>query len=276
VQREHSTIWWIGFYTIITVVVVVFLWPVIYLLMTSFKSRMDIYVMPPKFIFMPTVEAWVLAFTKKPLFYYFMNSAVVAVGSTAISLVFGTLAAYALARFRIPGSNDISFFILSIRMFPPIAAAIPIFLSMKIVGLLDSRVGLIGAYTVFNLPFVVWMMREFIMAMPVEIEEAAMVDGLTRMQAFRQILLPLLRPSLVAVAIFCVIFSWSEFLFAFLLTQTKAKTMPVSISEFITWREVTWEQVSAAGTALVLPVLVFSFFVQKYLVRGLSFGAVKE
>ena len=275
-QREHSTIWWIGFYAIITVVVVVFLWPVIYLLMTSFKSRLDIYVMPPKFIFMPTVEAWVLAFTKKPLFYYFMNSAVIAVGSTAISLVFGTLAAYALARFRIPGSNDISFFILSIRMFPPIAAAIPIFLSMKIVGLLDSRLGLIGAYTVFNLPFVVWMMREFIMAMPVEIEEAAMVDGLTRMQAFRQILLPLLRPSLVAVAIFCVIFSWSEFLFAFLLTQTKAKTMPVSISEFITWREVTWEQVSAAGTALVLPVLVFSFFVQKYLVRGLSFGAVKE
>jgi multiple sugar transport system permease protein len=276
VQRDHSTIWWIGFYAIITVVVVVFLWPVIYLLMTSFKSRLDIYVMPPKFIFMPTVEAWVLAFTKKPLFYYFMNSALIAVGSTAISLVFGTLAAYALARFRIPGSNDISFFILSIRMFPPIAAAIPIFLSMKIVGLLDSRVGLIGAYTVFNLPFVVWMMREFIMAMPVEIEEAAMVDGLTRMQAFRQILLPLLRPSLVAVAIFCVIFSWSEFLFAFLLTQTKAKTMPVSISEFITWREVTWEQVSAAGTALVLPVLVFSFFVQKYLVRGLSFGAVKE
>jgi multiple sugar transport system permease protein len=276
VQREHSTIWWIGFYAIVIFVVVVFLWPVIYLLMTSFKSRLDIYVMPPKFIFMPTVEAWVLAFTKKPLFYYFMNSALIAVGSTAISLVFGTLAAYALARFRIPGSKDISFFILSIRMFPPIAAAIPIFLSMKIVGLLDTRLGLIGAYTVFNLPFVVWMMREFIMAMPVEIEEAAMVDGLTRMQAFRRILLPLLRPSLVAVAIFCVIFSWSEFLFAFLLTQTEAKTMPVSISEFITWREVTWEQVSAAGTALVLPVLVFSFFVQKYLVRGLSFGAVKE
>jgi len=276
VQREHSTIWWIGFYAIIIFVVVVFLWPVIYLLMTSFKSRLDIYVMPPKFVFMPTVEAWVLAFTKKPLFYYFMNSALIAVGSTVISLVFGTLAAYALARFRIRGSKDISFFILSIRMFPPIAAAIPIFISMKSVGLLDTRMGLIGAYTVFNLPFVVWMMREFIMAMPVEIEEAAMVDGLTRMQAFRRILLPLLRPSLVAVAIFCVIFSWSEFLFAFLLTQTKAKTMPVSISEFITWREVTWEQVSAAGTALILPVLVFSFFVQKYLVRGLSFGAVKE
>ena len=275
-QREHSTLWWVGFYAIVVFALVVFLFPVLYLLMTSFKSRPDIYVMPPKFIFQPTVEAWILAFTKKPLFYYFMNSAIVAVGSTVVSLVFGTLAAYALARFRIRGSQDISFFILSIRMFPPIAAAIPIFLFMKNTSLLDTRLGLICAYTVFNLPFVVWMMREFIMALPVQLEEAAMVDGLTRMQAFRQIVLPLLRPSLVAVAIFCVIFSWSEFLFAFLLSMTKAKTMPVSISEFITWREVTWEQVSAAGTALVVPVLAFSFFVQKYLVRGLSFGAVKE
>ena len=275
-EREHSTLYWVVFYLLIGVTVIFFLFPVIYLLMTSLKSRLDIYVMPPKFIFVPTVQAWIDAFTKKPLFYYFFNSAVVAFGTTVISLVFGTLAAYALARFRIKGSKDISFFILSIRMFPPIAAAIPIFLWMKQFAMLDTRFGLICAYTVFNLPFVVWMMREFIMAIPIELEEAAMVDGLTRMQAFRKILLPLLRPSLVAVAIFCIIFSWSEFLFAYLLTMTEAKTMPVSICEFITWREVTWEQVSAAGTALIIPVLVFSFFVQKYLVRGLSFGAVKE
>ena len=275
-EREHSTLYWVVFYLLIGVTVLFFLFPVIYLLMTSVKSRLDIYVMPPKFIFVPTVQAWIDAFTRKPLFYYFFNSAVVAFGTTIISLVFGTLAAYALARFRIKGSKDISFFILSIRMFPPIAAAIPIFLWMKQFGMLDTRFGLICAYTVFNLPFVVWMMREFIMAIPIELEEAAMVDGLTRMQAFRKILLPLLRPSIVAVAIFCIIFSWSEFLFAYLLTMTEAKTMPVSICEFITWREVTWEQVSAAGTALIIPVLVFSFFVQKYLVRGLSFGAVKE
>lgn len=275
-EKEHSTLYWVVFYLLIGVTVIFFLFPVIYLLMTSLKSRLDIYVMPPKFIFVPTVQAWIDAFTRKPLFYYFFNSAVVAFGTTVISLVFGTLAAYALARFRIKGAKDISFFILSIRMFPPIAAAIPIFLWMKQFGMLDTRFGLICAYTVFNLPFVVWMMREFIMAIPIELEEAAMVDGLTRMQAFRKILLPLLRPSIVAVAIFCIIFSWSEFLFAYLLTMTEAKTMPVSICEFITWREVTWEQVSAAGTALIIPVLVFSFFVQKYLVRGLSFGAVKE
>jgi multiple sugar transport system permease protein len=275
-EKEHGILYWVIFYMVIAFVLVFFVFPVLYLLMTSLKSRLDIYVMPPKFIFVPTVDAWIAAFTKKPLFHLFVNSAVIASGTTIISLIFGTLAAYALARFKIKGSQDISFFILSIRMFPPIAAAIPIFLSMKGLALLDTRLGLIIAYTVFNLPFVVWMMREFIMVIPVEIEEAAMVDGLTRMQAFRKILLPLIKPSLVAVAIFCIIFSWSEFLFAFLLTQTKAKTMPVSISEFITWREVTWEQVSAAGTALILPVLVFSFFVQKYLVRGLSFGAVKE
>jgi multiple sugar transport system permease protein len=275
-EKERGTLYWIIFYMIIAFVVVFFVFPVLYLFMTSLKSRLDIYVMPPKFIFAPTFDAWIEAFTKKPLFHYFINSSVVASGTTIISLIFGTLAAYALARFKIKGSQDISFFILSIRMFPPIAASIPIFLSMKQLALLDTRLGLIIAYTVFNLPFVVWMMREFIMAIPVEIEEAAMVDGLTRMQVFRIILLPLIKPSLVAVGIFCIIFSWSEFLFSFLLTQTAAKTMPVSISEFITWREVTWEQVSAAGTALILPVLIFSFFVQKYLVRGLSFGAVKE
>lgn len=275
-KKERGALYWVIFYIVIAIVVVFFVFPVLYLFMTSFKSRLDIYVMPPKFIFAPTVEAWIEAFTKKPLFHFFFNSAVVALGTTVISLIFGTLAAYALARFKIRGSQDISFFILSIRMFPPIAASIPIFLWMKQFVLLDTRLGLILAYTVFNLPFVVWMMREFIMAIPVEIEEAAMVDGLTRMQTFRIILLPLIRPSLVAVAIFCIIFSWSEFLFSFLLTQTEAKTMPVSISEFITWREVTWEQVSAAGTALIVPVLLFSFFVQKYLVRGLSFGAVKE
>jgi multiple sugar transport system permease protein len=275
-EKERGTLYWVIFYMIIAFVVVFFVFPVLYLFMTSLKSRLNIYAMPPKFIFVPTVQAWIEAFTKKPLFHFFVNSAVVAAGTTIISLIFGTLAAYALARFKIKGSQDISFFILSIRMFPPIAASIPIFLWMKQFALLDTRFGLIIAYTVFNLPFVVWMMREFIMAIPVELEEAAMVDGLTRMQAFRKILLPLIRPSLVAVAIFCIIFSWSEFLFSFLLTQTAAKTMPVSISEFITWREVTWEQVSAAGTALIFPVLVFSFFVQKYLVRGLSFGAVKE
>ena len=275
-ERERGTLYWVLFYLAIAATVVFFLFPVLYLFMTSFKSRLDIYVMPPKFIFIPTVQAWIDAFTKKPLFLYFFNSTVVAFGTTVISLVFGTLAAYGLARFKIRGEKDIAFFILSIRMFPPIAASIPIFLFMKNFALLDTRFCLIIAYTVFNLPFVVWMMREFILAIPLEIEEAALVDGLTRMQAFRKILLPLLRPSLVAVAIFCIIFSWSEFLFSYLLTQTAAKTMPVSISEFITWREVTWEQVSAAGTALIIPVLVFSFFVQKYLVRGLSFGAVKE
>lgn len=275
-KTKKITIKWIIFYIAIIGVAVFFLFPVFFLFMTSLKSRLDIYVMPPKFIFTPTIEAWILAFTKKPLLLYFYNSLIISIGTTSISLVVGTLAAYALARFRIRGNEDISFFILSIRMFPPIAASIPIFLFMKKFQLLDTRLALIGAYTVFNLPFVVWMMREFIMSIPVQFEEAAMVDGLTRMQAFRKILLPLLGPSLVAVAIFCMIFSWSEFLFAFLLTQTKAKTMPVSISEFITWREVTWEQVSAAGTALIVPVLAFSLIVQKYLVRGLSFGAIKD
>src|SRR4030042_911516 len=185
-------------------------------------------------------------------------------------MVFGTLAAYGLTMFRIKGANEISLFILLIRVIPPFAAVTPIFLIMKRFGLLDTRFGLIIAHTTFNLPFVVWMMREFILSLPVEIEEAGMVDGLTRLQVFYKLLLPLLRPSIMAVSIFCIIFSWSEFLIALLLTQTEAKTMPVAIAEL------PWQQASAAGTAIIIPVLLLAIFVQKYLIRGLTFGAIKD
>ena len=147
---------------------------------------------------------------------------------------------------------------------------IPIFLIMKHFELLDARFGLIIAHTTFNLPFVVWMMREFILSLPLEIEEAGMMDGLTRFKSFYKLLLPLLKSSLVAVSIFCVIFSWSEFLLAFLLTQTEAKTMPVAIAEL------SWQQASVAGTTIIIPILLLAICVQKYLIRGLTFGAIKS
>jgi multiple sugar transport system permease protein len=182
----------------------------------------------------------------------------------------GSLAAYSLARFQFKYVNKISILVLLIRMLPPFAAVIPIFLIMKHLELLDTRLGLIIAHTTFNLPFVVWMMREFILSLPLEIEEAGMMDGLTRLQAFYKLLLPLLKSSLVAVSIFCVIFSWSEFLLAFLLTQTEAKTMPVAIAEL------SWQQASVAGTAIIIPIFLFAICVQKYLIRGLTFGAIKN
>lgn len=258
------------FYIVIALVVIYFLFPIYYMFITSIKTSLEAYAIPPKFFnFTPTTNNWVGIVIQKPFFYYLYNSIIVALGTTIISMVFGSLAAYSLARFKFNHANKISLLILIIRMLPPFAAVIPIFLIMKRFELLDTRIGLIIAHTTFNLPFVVWMMREFILSLPLEIEEAGMIDGLTRFRAFCKLLLPLLRPGLTAVSIFCVIFSWSEFLFAFLLTQTKAKTMPVAIAEL------SWQQASAAGTAIIIPVLILAFCVQKYLVQGLTFGAVE-
>jgi len=259
------------FYGILSLVMLFFLFPIFFMIITSLKSPLDAYAIPPKlFNFIPTANNWIRIFIEKPILSYMYNSIVVAFGTTLISMVFGSLAAYSLARFQIKQANKISIFVLLIRMLPPFAAVIPIFLIMKRFGLLDAKFGLIIAHTTFNLPFVVWMMREFILTLPLEIEEAGMMDGLSRFQTFYQLLLPLLKPSLIAVSIFCVIFSWSEFLFAFLLTQTEAKTMPVAIAEL------SWQQASVAGTTIIIPIFLLSICVQKHLIRGLTFGAIKN
>ncbi|MEW5721923.1 MAG: carbohydrate ABC transporter permease [Thermodesulfobacteriota bacterium] len=248
-----------------------FFFPVLMMAAASFKTRLDLYAGAARFFsFNPTAAVWkdLLAHPAWPL--YLANSLIVSLATTIVSMFFGTLAAYALARFRLPLLEKLTFFILLTRMLPPIVMALPLFLLMKSAGLLDSRTGVIVAHTAFNLPFVIWMMREFIRALPAELEEAAMVDGLSRLQAFRRVLLPLLRPSLVAVSIFCLVFSYSEFLLAFILTQNSAKTLTVFIAEL------GWHQASAAGTAFLLPMLVFGLVVQKHLLRGLSFGAVSR
>lgn len=266
---------WVPFYIFMVGWLIFTLVPILWMVLTSFKTRGDVYATPPKIFFTPSLQAYEHIFFYSDIPRMLMNTVIISVGSTALSLIVGVLAAYALARLPIPKREDIAFYILSIRMFPPIAAAIPIFLILRSVNLVDTHLGMIIAYTTFNLPFVVWMLRGFVEGMPPELEEAAMVDGRSRMRAFIDVTLPLLMPSIVAVAIFCVIFSWNEFLFALILTTRVAKTMPVSITEFITWREVTWDAVAAAATILVIPVIIFTFLVQKYLVRGLTMGAVR-
>ena len=274
-RRQGKPLFWTGFYAITIFYVLFSLAPILYMVLTSFKERADVYAMPPKLIFKPSLQAYEHVFANADMVGYFMNTVITAVASAGLSLVFGTMAAYALARLPVPKREDFAFYILSIRMFPAVAAAIPIFLIYKTFNMLDTRPGLILAHITFNLPFVVWMLRGFIEAIPKELEEAAMIDGRSRIRAFLDVTMPLLMPSLAAVAIFCIIFSWNEFLFGLILTSRHAKTMPVSITEFITWREVTWDAVAAAATILILPVIIFTFLVQKYLVRGLTMGAVR-
>src|SRR5581483_5815107 len=209
---------------------------------------------------------------------YMLNSVIVVGVSTLISLFFGTLAGYSLARFAFTPTfkRQISFWILSTRMIPPIVTIIPIFLIYRNLQLLNTYAGMIIVYVGFTLPFTTWMMRAFVREVPVDLEEAAMVDGDTRLTALLRIVLPLTAPGLVATAIFSLILVWNEFLFALILTTTSATiTLPVGISGFVSQFEVLWGQMSAVGTVAIIPILIFTLAVQRYLVRGLTLGAVK-
>ncbi|HEY0406744.1 MAG TPA: carbohydrate ABC transporter permease [Pyrinomonadaceae bacterium] len=253
--------------------------PVYWMLTISLKSEVEQFAVPPRwFSFTPTLFHYREAFIERSFGQYLLTSAVVAVLSTICAMLLGTLAAYALARFRFPRRLDtrLSLWILSTRMFPPIVTAVPLFLMMRDARLLNTRAALVIVYTAFNLPFVVWMMRGFFREIPREIEEAAMVDGDSRLGALWRVLLPLVAPGLAATAVFCLIISWNEFLFALVLTQTDAAmTLPVGLAGRVTQYEIKWGVMSAAGVVAMIPILVFAMAVQRYLVRGLSLGAVK-
>jgi multiple sugar transport system permease protein len=172
-------------------------------------------------------------------------------------------------------NHHLSFWILSTRMFPPIVSIVPLFLIFRSVNLVDSRFALVLAYSVFNLPFVVWMMKGFFDELPRELEESAMMDGDTPFGAFRRIILPLVRPGLAATAVFCLIVAWNEFLFLVLTQTDRALTLPVGIANQVTQYEIRWGAMSAAGVLAAIPLFVFALLVQRHLVRGLSYGAVK-
>lgn len=266
-------------YLLASAAVVAALTPVYWMLTISLKTEVDQFSVPPRwFIFRPTTAHYYDAFAVRSFGQYLLTSAVVSVLATVCAMTLGTLAAYALSHFRWPRRLDKHFalWILSTRMFPPIVTVIPLFLMMRDVRLLDTRASLIIVYTAFNLPFVVWMMRGFFSEIPRELEEAARVDGDSRLGALRRVVLPLVAPGLAATAVFCLIISWNEFLFALVLTQTDAAmTLPVGIAGRVTQYEIKWGVMSAAASVAMMPILIFALAVQRYLVRGLSLGAVK-
>ena len=253
--------------------------PVYWLGTISLKRTVDQFAVPPVWVrFTPTFEHYREIWVERDFGTYLWNSAVIASGSTLFALALGTLAAYGLARFRLPnGLEDrLAFWIVSTRMFPPIVSIVPLFLLMHHTGLLNTRFSLALIYTSFNLPLVVWMMRGFFEEVPVELEEAARVDGMGRLGVFLRVAIPLAAPGIAATAIFCLIVAWNEFLFALVLAQTSASmTMPVGIAGQVTQYEIRWGPMSAAGVLAMIPVLLFALIAQRYLVRGLSLGAVK-
>jgi multiple sugar transport system permease protein len=253
--------------------------PVYWMITISLKTELDQFAVPPKwFWFTPTLQHYYDAFVTRSFGQYLITSAIVALVSTLCALVIGTLAAYALTRFRLPYNLDrkLSLWILSTRMFPAIVTAVPLFLMMRDLRLLNTKASLIIVYTAFNLPFVVWMMRGFFAEVPRDLEEAALVDGDSRLGALVRVVLPLVSPGLAATAVFCLLVSWNEFLFALVLTQTDASmTLPVGIAGRVTQFEIKWGVMSAAAVVAMMPIMIFALAMQRYLVRGLSLGAVK-
>jgi multiple sugar transport system permease protein len=266
-------------YALVALALFAALAPVYWMLTISLKSEVDQFAVPPRWlIFRPTLAHYREAFFARSFGQYLVTSAVVSVLSTICAMLIGTLAAYGLSGFRLPRRLDtrLSLWILSTRMFPPIVTAVPLFMMMRDVRLLDTRASLVIVYTAFNLPFVVWMMRGFFNEIPRDLEEAARVDGDSRLGALVRVILPLVAPGLAATTVFCLIISWNEFLFALVLSQTDASmTLPVGIAGRVTQYEIKWGVMSAAGVVAMMPILVFAMAVQRYLVRGLSLGAVK-
>ena len=253
----------------------VILFPPVVLFVTSIKTDIDALSFPPKWIFDPTLKNYVDILNTSPLVDYAINSLIVASLNTLLCLIVGSMAAYGLARFKFRGADNLAFWILSIRMMPPVAAIIPIYILMKNLGLLDTPWCLVITYLTFNLPFVVWMMKGFFEEIPREIEESALIDGCSDFSVFFRIALPLVAPGLAATAIMVFIFSWNEFLFALILTGTKAVTLPVGIIGYMKETGINWGYMTAGGILALIPVIVFMVLVQKHLVKGLTLGALK-
>lgn len=248
--------------------------PYLWMVLVSLKDRVLVY-QPGVIFFTPTFENYVQIFTTRDLGTYLINSAIVASLNCAISLMLGSFTAYALARYNFRGREKYAMFLTFIRILPAVASVIPIYVIAAALRVLDTHAVLITVYLLFNIPFTVLMMRGFFEEIPVEIEDAARVDGCTRLQVLWRVVVPLARPGLVATAIFCIINAWNEFLYAMLLTTFKASTMPTIVQMFKMVSGVNWGEMSAVGTVATLPVIIFAMIVQKQMVRGLSFGAVK-
>lgn len=270
-QRTRPAIGW----TLLTIAVTVFLLlPVLWLAAMAFKPDEVMFARPTQWLFTPTLDHfdYVLA---SGFASYMLTSVVLGLVSTALVVLIGTPAAYAFARFELKGRDDLFLFILGTRMAPPICLVIPFYLIFIRLDLLDTFLGLTLAYMTFNLSFYIWVLRSFCRDLPAQLEEAAMVEGWSRFQIFIRVVLPLLRSGIVSTATLCFIFSWNEFLFAFMLGGQNVKTLPVAIPLLITSQGVRWGEMAVVGMVALLPVLLAVFLLQKHIVRGLTMGAVK-
>jgi len=255
----------------------IFLFPVFWMVLSSFKAQRDIFTIPPTLFFTPTLDTYISYMQRADINRRLLNTVIVAVGSGVLSIIAGAMAGYALARIKLRGAATIGVLILLSRGVPPIALAVPMFLVARSLGVTDQHITLILAYCTFLIPYVMWLMRGFFLALPKELEESAMIDGCTRFGAFFKIIVPISIPGLLSTLIFSMILAWEELLFALVLTNRNASTIPVAIAGIAgdTVDGANWGALTAVGTITVIPVVVFALLVQKWLIKGLADGATK-
>ncbi|MET0333016.1 MAG: carbohydrate ABC transporter permease [Rhizobacter sp.] len=254
-------------------ILLVVMFPFLWLVHLAFKPAADLF--EESLLFVPTLDGF-RSLLQGNFLKSFGNSLAVSTISTTLSMLIGVPAAYALTRWRFKHRQRVALWILVTRMAPPIAFTIPFFLAWRWLGLQDTLIGLSITYLTFNLAIVIWLMQTFFEAVPEALEEAAWIDGCGVWQAFWRITLPLTAPGLAATAVLCFIFSWNDFFYALILTRTNAITAPVAIVNFLQYEGWEWTKIAAAGTLVMLPVLIFTVLVRTYLVRGLTAGGVKD
>jgi multiple sugar transport system permease protein len=261
---------------LIVLIVLVWLFPVYWIVMTSLKTRSDIINDTPIFFFKPTLDNYRTIFGPTYQFAVIVqHSYVIATLTTLVVMLLAIPAAYSLARFRTNAARRLALWILSLRMLPPIAAVIPYYVLATKAGKLDTYFAMVVVYGAFGLPLAIWLLRGFFTDVPQELDQAARLDGYGYMGVLRRIILPLGAPSIAVTAILTFVFTWNEFLLALLLTDTRAVTVPVQISKMILAYQVLWGELSAAGVIALIPLVVVVFALQRYIVRGLTLGAVK-
>ena len=263
--------------TLLTVLVILFfMFPIVWLVTTAFKYGRDAFAIPPKwFIFEWTLKNFREAVQNAATGKFILNSIIITAGATSLSLVLGVPAGYAIARTRSRFINSSSYFFLLLLMVPPVAMLIPFYLIMRDVQLLGSYWAVILIDTVFDASFVVWMMRSYFADVPREMEEAAWVDGASRIGAFFKVALPLSIPGIVASALYTIIYSWNDFLFALMLTSPKTKTIPLGILASFSSVEIGWGRMATLSVFAIIPAVIISLFLNRYFVQGLTMGATK-
>jgi len=256
----------------IVVVVLGLIIPIVWMILASFKTSVDIYDPAKTIVFTPTIANYLTVFAEQNFFDYFLNSLIIGVGSTAFSLLLGVPAAYAIARFTMNRTANV---VLMARVIPSISLIVPWYAIFAYTGLVGGYTAVILAHMFTSVPLIVWILMPYFQSVPVELEEAGQVDGLTPIGAFLRVTLPLSVPGIATASILSFIFSWNMFLFSLVLTGSRTRTLPVAIMNFIGYASIDWGGLMAATASITVPIMVISIFFQKYVVSGLTAGAQK-